>query len=230
MRAPRKANVVKLDNPAWVRFSQPPITAPGVQRGNDLDEAPGKEFVSHNASEGIEPRNYSISHPGQGFHMPEANIGICEIRRVYIGEPGSESVAGKRTVYVGTWENRIAPNGSCKGAGKVTKQYGVSVVGLTHSRGVGRVMPVESRFTRHSKGSALVRKDEVGHSPVTELEVTMETLQSFISEIAIRHSMSYEVIEVSINEEPVAGNPHGGFCEGHASPYTEFIKTQSLLN
>jgi hypothetical protein len=72
----------------------------------------------------------------------------------------------------------------------------------------------------------------------------METLQRFISEIALRYYMSYEVIEVSINEEPVAGNPHGGFCEGHAfagnphggfceghaSPYTEFIKTQSLLN
>jgi hypothetical protein len=58
----------------------------------------------------------------------------------------------------------------------------------------------------------------------------METLQRLISEIALRYYMSYEVIEVSINEEPVAGNPHGGFCEGHASPYTEFIKTQSLLN
>ena len=143
---------------------------------------------------------------------------------------GSESVAGKRTVYVGTWENRIAPNGSCQGAEKVTKQYGVSVVGRTHSRGVGRVMPVESRFTRHSKGSALIRKDEVGHSPVTELEVTMETLQRLISEIAIRHSMFYGAIEVSINEEPDEGNLQVRFCEGHASPYTEFIKTQSLLN
>ena len=57
------------------------------------------------------------------------------------GVPGSESVAGKRTVYVGTWENRSVPNGSCQGAEKVTKRYGVSVVGLTHSRGVAGVMP-----------------------------------------------------------------------------------------
>jgi hypothetical protein len=42
------------------------------------------------------------------------------------GVPGSESVAGKRTVYVGTWENRSVPNGSCQGAEKVTKRYGVS--------------------------------------------------------------------------------------------------------
>ena len=167
---------------------------------------------------------------GQGFHFLEASIGMHVKGECIYDVPGSESVAGKRTVYVGTWENRIAPNGSCQGAEKVTKQYGVSVVGLTHSRGVGRVMPVESRFTRHSKGSALIRKDEVGHSPITELEVTMETLQRLISEIVIRHSMIYEAIEVSINEEPDEGNLQVRFCEGHAFPYTEFIKTQSLLN
>ena len=27
------------------------------------------------------------------------------------------------------------------------------------------------------------------------------------------------VIEVNNNEEPVAGKPHGGFCEGHCSFY-----------
>jgi len=42
--------------------------------------------------------------------------------------------------------------------------------------------------------------------------------------------MFYEAIEVSINEEPDEGNLQVRFCEGHASPYTEFIKTQSLLN
>ena len=167
---------------------------------------------------------------GQGFHFLEASIGMHAKGECISDVSGSKSVAGKRTVYVGTWENRSVPNGSCQGAEKATKQYGVSVVGLTHSRGVDRVMPVESRYTRHSKGSALIRKDEAGHSPDTELGLTMETLQRLISEIALRYYMSYEVIEVSINEEPVAGNPHGGFCEGHASPYTEFIKTQSLLN
>ena len=33
----------------------------------------------------------------------------------------SESVAGKRTVYVGTWENRNISNGSCRGSEKATK-------------------------------------------------------------------------------------------------------------
>ena len=167
---------------------------------------------------------------GQGFHFLEASIGMHAKGECISGVSGSKSVAGKRTVYVGTWENRIAPNGSCQGAEKATRRYGVLVVGLTHIRGVGRVMSVESRCTRHSKGSALIRKGEVGHSPITELGETMETMRRLISEIATRHFMSYEAIEVSVNEEPVAGNPHGGFCEGHASPYTEFIKTQSLLN
>ena len=167
---------------------------------------------------------------GQGFHILEASIGMHGKGECISGVSGSESVAGKRTVYVGTWENRSVPKGSCQGAEKATKQYGVSVVGLIHSRGVGRVMPVESRLTRHSKGSALICKGEVGRSPITELEVTMETLQCLISEIAIRHSMFYEAIEVSINEEPDEGNLQVRFCEGHASPYTEFIKTQSLLN
>jgi len=55
--------------------------------------------------------------------------------------PGSESVAGKRTVCIGTWENRSVPNGSCQGAEEATKQYGVSVVGLTNIRGVAGVIP-----------------------------------------------------------------------------------------
>ena len=80
---------------------------------------------------------------GQGFHPLETNIRTHVKGESVSDEPGSESVAGKRTVYIGTWENRSVPNGSCQGAEKVTRQYGVSVVGLTHSRGVNRVMLVE---------------------------------------------------------------------------------------
>jgi len=78
---------------------------------------------------------------GQGFHILEANIGMHANGECITDVPGSKSVAGKRTVYIGTWENRSVPNGSCQGAEKVTKRYGVSVVGLTHSRGVAGVMP-----------------------------------------------------------------------------------------
>jgi len=78
---------------------------------------------------------------GQGFDFPEASIGMCAYGKCITDVPGSKSVAGKRTVYIGTWENRSVPNGSGQGTEKVTRPYGVSVVGLTHSRGVAGVMP-----------------------------------------------------------------------------------------
>ncbi len=78
---------------------------------------------------------------GQGFYPLEASIGMHAKGECISDVSGSKSVAGKLTVYVGTWENRSVPNGSCQGAEKATKRYGVSVVGLTHSRGVAGVMP-----------------------------------------------------------------------------------------
>ncbi len=78
---------------------------------------------------------------GQGFHFLEASIGMDADGEFISGVPGSESVAGKRTVYIGTWENRSVPNGSCRGAEKATRRYGVSVVGPIHSRGVAGVIP-----------------------------------------------------------------------------------------
>ena len=78
---------------------------------------------------------------GQGFHFLEASIGMHINGECIFDVPGSESVAGKRTVCVGTWENRIAPKGSRQGAEKVTRRYGVSVVGPANIRGVAGVMP-----------------------------------------------------------------------------------------
>ena len=82
---------------------------------------------------------------GQGFHFLEANISTPVNGEGVSDVPGSESVAGKRTVYIGTWENRNVPKVSCRGAQKAMERYGVSVVGPTHIRGVGRVMPVTSQ-------------------------------------------------------------------------------------
>jgi hypothetical protein len=102
---------------------------------------------------------------GQGFHFLETNTRTPDNGEGVFGVPGSESVAGKRTVYIGTWENRNAPKESCQGAEKATKRYGVSVVGLTHSRGVGRVMSVESLNYGTLEGvSILTQRDEVCHA------------------------------------------------------------------
>jgi hypothetical protein len=78
---------------------------------------------------------------GQGVHFLEASIGMRADGECISDVPRSESVAGERTVYIGTWENRIAPKGSGQGAEKVTRPYGVSVVGPANSRGVAGVMP-----------------------------------------------------------------------------------------
>ena len=99
---------------------------------------------------------------GQGFHILETNIGAHVKGERVSDVPGSKSVAGKRTVYIGTWENRSVPKVSYQGAGKATRRYGVSVVGLTHIRGVGRVMPVESPYLWTLEGvSSLTQRDEV---------------------------------------------------------------------
>ncbi len=48
---------------------------------------------------------------GQGFHFLEASIAAC-VKGEHVSDvPGSESMAGNRTVYIGTWENRAAPQG-----------------------------------------------------------------------------------------------------------------------
>jgi len=94
---------------------------------------------------------------GKGFHFLEARIGTRDRGECETDVPGSKSVAGKRTVCVGTWENRSVPRGSRQGAEDATRWYGVSVVGLTHSRGVVRVMPDEDENPLEGVGSITQR-------------------------------------------------------------------------
>jgi len=102
---------------------------------------------------------------GQGFHFLEANIKTNVIGEFDFDEPGSKSVAGNRTVYIGTWENRNVPHRSLRGAEDATRRYDVSVVGLIHSRGVGRVTPVASIKEKTLEGiSSLTQREEVCHA------------------------------------------------------------------
>ena len=102
---------------------------------------------------------------GQGIHNLETNI-RTHVKGEWVTDvPGSKSVAGKRTVYIGTWENRIVPLRSPQEAEEAGRGYVNSVVGLTHSRGVGRVMPVESSYGWTLEGvSSLTQRDEVSHA------------------------------------------------------------------
>ncbi len=107
--------------------------------------SPGKGVMSATTQVKVLSPETLLVALGQGFHFSEVSIGMHVKGECIFGVPGSESVAGERTVYVGTWENRSVPNGSCQGAEEVTKRYGVSVVGLTNIRGVTGVMFGESR-------------------------------------------------------------------------------------
>ena len=106
----------------------------------------------------------------------EANIRACAIGECVSGMPGSESVAGKRTAYIGTWENRNVPYRSDQGAEEATRTYGDPVVGLTHSRGVGRVMPVESRYMWALEGVSSLTQSVRTVMPYTEMETTWQKL------------------------------------------------------
>ncbi len=176
----------------------------------------GKGSLSATTQVKVSSPEITLIALGQGFHVLETKISSHDKGECVPDVPGSKSVAGKRTVYVGTWENRDVPIGSFQEAEEATRKYGGSVVGLTHSRGVNRVMPVESRYLGHSKGSALIRKSEVRNRPITELEDTVETAQRLTSEVAVKYTYTFYVaIEESINEEPDVGNPQVRFCEGH---------------
>ena len=105
------------------------------------------------------------SAQGQGFHILETKIRTHDKGECDSGVPGSKSAAGKRSVYIGTWENRSVPTGSFQEAEEATREYGVSVVGLTHSRGVGRVMLVESRRFGTLEGvSSLTQREDSCHA------------------------------------------------------------------
>ena len=103
--------------------------------------SPGKGVMSATTQVKVLSPEIILVALGQGFHFLEASIGMHVKGECIFDVPGFESVVGKRTVYVGTWENRSVPYGSCRGAEKATRRYGVSVVGLTNIRGVAGVIP-----------------------------------------------------------------------------------------
>ena len=94
-----------------------------------------------------------VSFPGSQYRY--VRHGEC-----VSGVPGSKSVAGERTVCIGTWENRGAPYRSPREAEKAGRGYGAVVVGLTRIRGVGGVMPVESMSSLEGV-SVLTQREEV---------------------------------------------------------------------
>ncbi len=102
----------------------------------------------------------TIVAQGQGFHVLEASIAVC-VKGEYVSDvPGSESMAGNRTVHIGTWESRVAPNGSFPQAEEARRRYGGMAVGPAHSRGVAGVMPGGACGSLEGAGSNTQRDEE----------------------------------------------------------------------
>ena len=102
-------------------------------------------MVSHNVSEGVEPRNLCIAQ-GQEFFHSEASIATHDKGECVSGVPGSESIAGHSTVHNGTWESHAVLERSLQRAEEVRRRYGSVAVGPTYLRGVAGVMSGESRY------------------------------------------------------------------------------------
>ena len=100
-------------------------------------------MVSHNVSEGIEPRNMDVAL-GQELLHSEASIAAHDIGECVSGVPGSKSIAGHSTVHNGTWESHAVLEQSLQQAEEARRRYGGMAVGPTHSRGVVGVMSGES--------------------------------------------------------------------------------------
>lgn len=109
--------------------------------------------------EGVEPRNHPCC-TGSRVSCPGSQNRYARDGECGTGVPGSKSVAGERTVCIGTWENRSVPFGSRQGAEEVTRRYGDPVVGPTYIRGVGGVMPVEGGSSLEGVGS-LTQRDGI---------------------------------------------------------------------
>ena len=115
-----------------------------------------RRMISHNVSEGVEPRNMCIAL-GQGFLHPEASIAAHVNGECVSGMPGSKSIAGHSTVHNGTWESHVVLERSFQQAEEARRRYGGMAVGPVHSRGVAGVMPGGANSSLEGAGSMLQR-------------------------------------------------------------------------
>ena len=125
----------------------------------------GRRIIGHNESEGVKLRNRKQLHRAKVSTSLKpvslyALIGECDS-----GVPESKTMAGKLTVHIGTWENRIVPYRSFQQAEEARRKYGSPVVGLIHSRGVNGVMPIESCEPGTLEGiSSKMQRDEEAYA------------------------------------------------------------------
>ena len=93
--------------------------------------------------------------------MPETSIAAC-INGEYVSNvPGSKAMVGNRIVCTGTWDSHIVPIVEASNELKRRRRkYGDMAVGLTHSRGVDGVTPIESPSSLEGVSSRMQRDEE----------------------------------------------------------------------
>ena len=93
--------------------------------------------------------------------MLETRITACVYGECVSDMPGSESMVGNRIVYIGTWESHIASQLNASVEPKKQRQkYSDMAVGLTRSRGVDGVTPIESSRSLEGVSSQTQRDEE----------------------------------------------------------------------
>jgi hypothetical protein len=106
----------------------------------------------------LSPEIYIVTL-GQGFHFLEASTAACAKGEHVSGVSGSKSMAGNRTVHIGTWESHAVPIGSFQQAEEARRRYGSMAVGPAHIRGVAGVMPGGTWGSLEGAGS-ITQRDE----------------------------------------------------------------------
>lgn len=97
---------------------------------------------------------------GQGVIKSETSIAACASGECVSNVPGSKSMVGNRIVCIGTWESHIAPVEASNELKRQRRKYGDMAVGLTHSKGVDGVMPIESVCSLEGVSSKTQRDEE----------------------------------------------------------------------
>jgi hypothetical protein len=97
---------------------------------------------------------------GERLYILEASIAARVNGECVSGVPGSEAMVGNRIACIGTWESHIAPNKASNKLEKRRRKYGNMAVGLTRSRGVDGVMPIESPNSLEGVSSKTQRDED----------------------------------------------------------------------
>jgi len=138
-------------------------------------------MISHNESEGNQPRNLT-NCIGPRITPPGSQQRFTRFGKCVSGVPGSQTIAGHSTVHSGTRESHTVPKEASNESKRRRRKYGGMAVGLTHSRGVNGVMPIEFQKPGALEGvSSNAQRDEQ-RMPYTEMDnITPAKLPSYLN-------------------------------------------------